>query len=89
MVLEVIVATSQWCQTCPATVRQWQSLTRTYNFHVRELDVGTLEGRELAVKLYIRSVPSTIIGDQVVHVGVISQEDAILILDRYGVPRKR
>ncbi len=86
--LEVIVATSEWCQTCPTTVRQWRSLTKTYDFGVRELDVGTLEGRELAVKLYIRSVPTTIIGDQVIHVGVISQPEAVQILNRYGVPKK-
>ncbi|AUW92754.1 thioredoxin family protein [Sulfobacillus sp. hq2] len=82
---EVIVATSQWCRTCPATIRQWKQLADEYKFTVREVDVGTLEGRELAVKLYIRSVPSTIINNQVVHVGVIDRNTAINLLKTHGL----
>ncbi|HBQ94921.1 MAG: thioredoxin family protein [Firmicutes bacterium] len=82
---EVIVATSPWCQTCPATIRQWKQLGQEYGFTVREVDVGTLEGRELAVKLYIRSVPSTIINNQVVHVGVIDRPTALELLKKYNI----
>ncbi len=81
---EVTVATSQWCRTCPATIRQWKALSAQYGFTVREVDVGTLEGRELAVKLYIRSVPSTIINGQVVHVGVIDRATALDLLKTHG-----
>ncbi len=82
---EVIVATSPWCKTCPTAVRQWKELASRYGFTVREIDVGTLEGRELAVKLYIRSVPSTIINNQVVHVGVIDRRAALALLREHGV----
>lgn len=81
---EVIVATSQWCRTCPAAIRQWKSLSKQYGFSVREVDVGTLEGRELAVKLYIRSVPSTVINNEVVHVGVIDRTTALNLLKTHG-----
>ncbi|OLZ11937.1 glutaredoxin family protein [Sulfobacillus thermosulfidooxidans] len=82
---EVVVATSPWCHTCPATIRQWKDLANQYGFTVREVDVGTLEGRELAVKLYIRSVPSTIINNQVVHVGVIDRQTALDLLKKHGI----
>ena len=51
---------------------------------MKEIDVGTLEGRELAVKLYIRSVPSTIINNQVVHVGVIDRPSALELLKKHN-----
>ena len=88
VMLEVLVATSQWCVTCPATVRQWQDLAKTYDFSVREVDVGTLQGRELAVRLYIRSVPSTIVNNQVIHVGTIDRKTAVGFLEQYGAPKR-
>ncbi|CAB1128201.1 Glutaredoxin [Candidatus Hydrogenisulfobacillus filiaventi] len=86
--LDVIVATSQWCTTCPATVNTWKNLESKYRINVRELDVGTVEGRELAVKLYIRSVPSTIVNNEIVHVGTIDRRTAEDLLAKWGVSRR-
>jgi glutaredoxin len=81
---EVVIATSQWCKTCPQAIRQWTALSRQLGFAVREVDVGSPEGREMAVRLYIRSVPSTIIDNQVVHVGVIDRATALDLLKTHG-----
>ena len=88
LMVEVLVATSAWCPTCPATLRQWLDLANTYALTVREIAVGTREGRELAVRLYIRSVPCAIINQQVVHVGTVDRKTAAELLERLGIPRR-
>ncbi len=86
--VEVLVATSAWCPTCPAAVQQWRDLANIYALTVREVDVGTREGRELALRLYIRSVPCAIINQQVVHVGTVDRKTAAELLQQLGIPRK-
>lgn len=80
MVEKVILAVSQWCTTCPDAAKLWRKLQKQYNFEFEEMDVGSPEGKKMAVRLYIRSVPSTIIGGQIVHVGVPTEEEAKKLL---------
>ena len=78
--VKVTLVHSEWCHFCPAAKNLWRELKEKYDFEYEEVDLDTPEGKELASKFNIRSIPTTIIDDEIVFVGVPEREKASNIL---------
>ncbi|MDA8065294.1 MAG: thioredoxin family protein [Thermaerobacter sp.] len=78
--MEVILAVSRWCPSCPAAEQVWRKLSHKEGFAFRTLDVGTPEGRRLSLEVGLKSVPTTLIDGRIVHVGVPTPAEARSLL---------
>ena len=75
--VKVIIVTTKVCPYCPPAKALWRKLQKKYKFDYEEVDGSTEKGQDLAVKFNIRAVPTTIIDDEVVFVGVPPENKAI------------
>lgn len=67
---------SEWCPTCPRAEQVWRQVAQERAFEFAVVDVGQPEGRELAARLHLRSVPSVVVDGVLKAVGVQSAEEA-------------
>lgn len=74
---KVILLTTTTCPYCPAAKKFWQELKRKYKFDYEEVDATSENGMKLVQKHMIMSVPTTIIDNKVVFVGIPNKEKAI------------
>ncbi|MEZ5334990.1 MAG: thioredoxin family protein [Methanolobus sp.] len=74
--VKVTLVHSEWCHFCPTAKKMWRELQEQCNFEYEEVELDTPEGKELAKKFKIRSIPTTIIDDQVAFVGVPDKAQA-------------
>jgi glutaredoxin len=59
----------------------WRELHEQCDFEYEEVELDTPEGKELAKKFNIRSIPTTIIDDKVAFVGVPDKAQASNVCD--------
>jgi thiol-disulfide isomerase/thioredoxin len=78
--VKVTLVHSEWCHFCPTAKELWRELKEKYDFEYEEVELDTPEGKELAKKFKIRSIPTTIIDDKVVFVGVPDREKASYVV---------
>ncbi|MDW7732416.1 MAG: thioredoxin family protein [Methanolobus sp.] len=78
--VKVTLVHSEWCHFCPAAKSLWRELKDKYDFEYEEVELDTPEGKELAQKFKIRSIPTTIIDDKIAFVGVPDREKASNVL---------
>ncbi len=61
MAKTVVLLTASWCPKCSAAKRLWAVLRDRLGFELRELDIDTQEGQELATSWQISGVPTVIV----------------------------
>jgi len=70
MTPRVQLLVSEWCAPCRGAEILWQEIARRKAIDLRVLDVAQIEGRELAAKLGIRTIPATVIDGKLRFVGI-------------------
>jgi glutaredoxin len=80
--VKVTLVTAQWCHYCPTAKKVWRELKEKFNFEYEEIEYESPEGEKLADKFSIVSVPTTIIDDQIVFVGVPDKDKASKTLEK-------
>lgn len=80
--VKVTLVTAQWCHYCATAKKVWRELKEKFNFEYEEIDYESPEGEKLADKFSIVSVPTTIIDDQIVFVGVPDKDKASKTLEK-------
>jgi uncharacterized protein involved in response to NO len=74
--MKVDLLVSHWCPTCPAAEAVWRQVAAERAIDFAVVDVSRPEGREIASKLNLRSVPSTVVDGVLQSVGVPALEAA-------------
>ena len=77
---KVTLVHADWCRLCPAASKLWKSMRSEYEFEYEEVDIDTERGQELAGKHSIMGVPTTIIDDEVIFVGVPEKDEAVSMI---------
>jgi glutaredoxin len=67
---------SDWCPTCPQAEQVWRAAAAERDFELAVVDLAQPEGRELAQRLRIRTIPALVIDGELKAVGVQSLPDA-------------
>lgn len=75
--VKVTLVKTKTCPYCPSASKLWQELQKTEKFEYEEVDAMTEKGQQIVSKLGIMSVPTTIIDDKVVFVGVPDKQKAL------------
>lgn len=84
--MKVQLLVSEWCTSCHDAERIWREVAEERDFDFEVLDMGQPEGRELATRLRLRSVPSTVVDGELRAVGVQSRQEALALVA--GAPPK-
>jgi glutaredoxin len=78
--VKVQLLVSEWCASCHQAERIWREVAEERDFEFEVLDMGQPEGRELATRLRLRSVPSTVIDGELRAVGVQDRPGALALV---------
>ena len=71
---------ASWCPSCPAAKTFWSRLKQEISFTYEEIDIESERGKDLAERLNIRSVPTSIINGRPYFVGVPEKQRATALL---------
>lgn len=74
--MKVELLVSEWCPTCPQAEQVWRTVAAQRDFEFAVVDLAQPEGRELAQRLRIRTIPALVIDDELKAIGVQSASDA-------------
>ncbi len=74
--MKVELLVSEWCASCHEAERIWRQVAEERAFDFQVVDMAQPEGRDLATRLRIRSIPALIIDGELKGVGVQSLEEA-------------
>jgi uncharacterized protein involved in response to NO len=74
--VKVELLVSHWCPTCPAAEAVWRQVAAERDVAFAVVDLSRPEGRELAARLHVRSVPSTVVDGVLASVGVPAPDEA-------------
>lgn len=74
--MKVELLVSEWCPTCPQAERIWSEVAAERDFDFSVLDLNQTEGRELAHRLRVRTIPALVIDGELKAVGVLSLAEA-------------
>lgn len=74
--MKVEVLVSHWCPTCPAAEAVWRQVAAERDVELAVVDLSRPEGRELAGRLHVRTVPSTVVDGVLRSVGVPTPDEA-------------
>lgn len=74
--MKVELLVSDWCPTCPQAEQVWRAVAAERDFEFAVVDLAQPEGRELAQRLRIRTIPATVIDGELKAVGVQSLSEA-------------
>lgn len=85
--LKVQLLVSEWCEPCGRAEEIWQTVARERDIKFEVLDMAQPEGREVARRLGIRTIPSVVIDDELKAVGVITRTRALEFVS--AAPRRR
>ena len=75
--MKVQLLVSEWCGSCHQAERIWQAVAAERDFRFEVVDMAQPEGRELANRLRVRSIPALLIDGELKGVGVQSREQAL------------
>lgn len=75
--IKVQLLVSEWCEPCGRAEEIWQAVARERDIRFEVLDMAQPEGREVARRLGIRTIPSVVIDDELKAVGVVSRRRAL------------
>jgi glutaredoxin len=74
--MKVELLVSEWCPSCPQAERVWRAVAAEREFEFTVVDLAQPEGRELARRLRIRTIPALVIDGELKAVGVPSLHEA-------------
>lgn len=74
--MKVELLVSEWCAPCHQAERIWRRVAAERDFEFAVLDLAQPEGKALANRLHIRTIPALVIDGQLVGIGVQSLEEA-------------
>lgn len=74
--MKVELLVSEWCPTCPAAEQVWGTVAREKAIDFAVLDLAQPEGRELAHRLRLKTVPSVVVDGALAGVGVQTLAEA-------------
>lgn len=74
--MKVELLVSEWCPTCPAAEKVWRQVAAEKQLEFAVLDLAQPEGRELAQRLRIKTIPAIAIDGTLKAVGVQSLAEA-------------
>jgi glutaredoxin len=74
--MRVQLLVSEWCMPCRDAEQVWRRIVERKDVAFEVLDVGQPEGREIVVRLGVRTVPSTVIDGVLQHLGVPTPQEA-------------
>ncbi len=74
--MKVELLVSEWCPTCPQAERVWRAVAAERDFEFAVLDMAQPEGRELAQRLRLKTIPAVVIDGTLTGLGVQSPAEA-------------
>ena len=74
--MKVELLVSEWCPTCPQAEQVWRAVAAERDFEFAVVDLAQPEGRELAQRLRIRTIPALVVDGELKAVGVQSPSEA-------------
>jgi glutaredoxin len=74
--MKVELLVSDWCAPCHQAERIWRQVAAERDFEFAVLDLAQPEGKALAQRLRIRTIPALVIDGRLAGVGVQSLEEA-------------
>lgn len=74
--ITVQLLVSEWCPTCPSAEAVWRQVAAEKDIRFAVVDLAQPEGRELASRLRIKTVPAVVIDGKLAAVGVQSPAEA-------------
>lgn len=74
--MKVELLVSEWCPTCPQAERVWSAVATERDFEFAVIDLAQPEGRALAQRLRVRTIPAIVIDGELKAVGVQSPAEA-------------
>ena len=74
--MKVELLVSEWCPTCPQAERVWRQVADERNIEFSVLDMAQPEGRALAHRLRLKTIPAVAVDGTLMAVGVPSLEEA-------------
>jgi len=74
--MKVELLVSEWCASCHDAERVWREVAETKQIDFAVVDMGQPEGRELATRLRIRSIPAVVIDGELKHIGLLDRAAA-------------
>lgn len=86
--MKVELLVSEWCPTCPQAERVWNAVAVQREFELAVIDLAQPEGRELAHRLRVRTIPALVIDGELKAVGVQTMTEALQMVAA-APPRRR
>ncbi|MGM0553526.1 MAG: thioredoxin family protein [Pseudomonadota bacterium] len=87
--MKVELLVSEWCASCHDAERVWREVAEDRAIDFAVVDMGQPEGRALASRLRIRSIPAVIIDGELKHIGLLGKAAALdLVADAPERTRK-
>jgi len=74
--MKVQLLVSEWCPTCPQAERVWSAVATERDFEFAVIDLAQPEGRVLAQRLRVRTIPAIVIDGELKAVGVQTPAEA-------------
>jgi len=74
--MKVELLVSEWCASCHEAERIWRRVAEEKEIDFQVVDMAQPEGRELATRLRVRSIPALVIDGELKGVGVQTLEEA-------------
>ena len=84
LMAKISVVYADWCPSCPGTKSFWKNLRNDIPFQYEEIDIDSEKGKEMAERLSIQSVPTTLVNGRVYFVGKPEKSRAIQVLKSLG-----
>lgn len=74
--MKVELLVSEWCATCHDAERVWRQVAEKKQIEFAVVDMAQPEGRELATRLRIRSIPAVVVDGELRHIGTLDMAAA-------------
>lgn len=78
--MKVELVVSEWCQTCHQAEKVWRDIAEKKAIDFAVVDMGQPEGRELATRLRIRSIPAIVLDGELVQIGVHPESECLKLV---------
>ncbi len=88
--MKVQLLVSEWCAPCHQAEKIWREVSEEREFEFGVVDLGQPEGKELASRLRIKTIPALVVDNNLVALGVQTKQQALDIVaaaPRKAVPR--
>lgn len=78
--MKVELVVSEWCQTCHQAEKVWRGIAEKKAIDFAVVDMGQPEGRELATRLRIRSIPAIVLDGELAQIGVHPEGECLKLV---------